>query len=118
MRLLPPLALACVGASLVVAAPGAGASATRNCKPPKYPSLGYFNRLTVSGVPCSTGNKVALAYFKCRTHSGKNLSGRCTSTVLGYKCREVRNQIPVEIDARVTCKRPGKTVVHVYQQNI
>jgi hypothetical protein len=103
----------------LVAATGTAASppahAARTCSPPKYPGLGYFTSLTVRHVSCSTGKKVALAYYRCRTRSGP--AGRCHSRVLGYTCREKRNSIPTEIDARVTCKRGSRLVVHTYQQD-
>jgi hypothetical protein len=102
--------------SLAAAGTGApAAGAARSCAPPKYPSVGYFVRVTVTGVPCATGSKVAVAYYRCRTRTG-NLAGRCAGGVLGYRCHEVRNAIATEIDARVTCTRGRATVVHVYQQ--
>jgi hypothetical protein len=118
MRLRLACALAPAAALLLAAAPSGAASATKSCSPPKYPSIGYFNRLTVSGTSCTTGGKVALAYYRCRTKSGKNLAGRCTTSVLGYRCSEVRHTIPTEIAGRVTCRRGGATVVHVYQQDL
>jgi hypothetical protein len=38
--------------------------------------------------------------------------------VLRYRCTEHRNSIPTEIDARVTCKRGHRVVIHTYQQNL
>jgi hypothetical protein len=83
---------------------------------PKYPGLGYFTSLTVTGVNCATGTKLALAYYRCRTRSGP--SGRCRQRVLGFGCSERRNSIPTEIDGRVTCRRQHGLVVHTYQQNL
>lgn len=91
------------------------AQAGRTCSAPKYPGLGYFTSLTVTGTSCATGSKLAIAYYKCRTRSGP--AGRCSGSVLGFTCHEQRNSIPTEIDARVTCKRHGATVVHTYQQD-
>jgi hypothetical protein len=91
------------------------AQAGRTCSVPKYPGLGYFTSLTVTGTSCGTGDKLVIAYYKCRTRSGP--AGRCGSSVLGFTCHEQRNSIPTEIDARVTCKRHGETVVHTYQQD-
>lgn len=115
------MAAACAAAVLLAAASAAGsvgvsAHAARTCKPPKYPGVGYFTSLSVKGVTCATGNKLVLAYYHCRTRSGP--AGRCTSHVLGFTCHETRNAIPTEIDARVTCKRHGESVVHTYQQDI
>ncbi|MCA1688971.1 MAG: hypothetical protein LC720_00505 [Actinobacteria bacterium] len=98
-------------------AAGPAAHAARSCPVPRYPSVGYFNRLTVTGVSCATGSKLALAYFHCRTRSG-GLAGRCSGGVLGYTCHEVRNSISTELAGRVTCRRRGATIVHVYQQNL
>jgi hypothetical protein len=118
MRLRLSYALAPAVALLLAAAPSGAASATKSCSPPKYPSLGYFNRLTVSGTSCSSGSKLAFAYYRCRTKSGKNLAGRCSASVLGYHCTEVRNADSTVIQARVTCRRHGATIVHVYTQQL
>lgn len=98
-----------------VPAPGV-ARISRACRPPAYPGLGYFTSLSVSGTSCSTGSRVVLAYYYCRTRHGK--TGTCHSTVLGYSCREKRNSIPTEIEARVTCQHGRAEVVHTYQQNV
>ncbi|MEA2315653.1 MAG: hypothetical protein QOI03_2345 [Solirubrobacteraceae bacterium] len=106
------LALAAGGSQ---AAAGPHGHQARSCHAPRYPGLGYFTSLTVSGVSCSTGSQVAVAYYHCRTRSG--VSGRCHGRVLGYTCSEKRNSIPTEIDARVSCRSGGKTVTHTFQQN-
>jgi hypothetical protein len=101
-----------------LAASGAGASparAAKTCKPPKYPGSGYFTSLEVTRVSCTTGRKLALAYYRCRTESGP--AGKCHRRVLRYQCKERRVTIPTEIDARVTCRRGARKVVHTYQQN-
>jgi hypothetical protein len=72
--------------------------------------------LTVKNTSCSTGSKVALAYYHCRLRHGK--AGRCTGGVLGFGCSERRQSIPTEIDARVTCRHGKEEVVHTYQQNL
>ena len=92
------------------------AHSARTCSEPAYPGSGYFTSLTVKGVTCATGRKVTLAHYRCRTRSGP--SGRCHQRVLRYTCSERRNSIPTEIDGRVTCKRPGRTVIYTYQQNV
>lgn len=97
------------------AARAAEAHAARSCSVPRYPGSGYFTSLTVKRVSCATGRKVTLAYYRCRTRSGR--AGRCHKRVLGYRCRERRVTIPTEIDARVSCRRGDKRVVHTYQQN-
>jgi hypothetical protein len=114
--------LVCVSLAALLAAAGATAAkapvahSARSCSPPKYPGSGYFTRLSVTGTTCATGKRVAIAYYHCRLRHGK--AGRCTSRVLGYRCRERRQSIPTEIDATVTCKRGSRKVVHSYQQNL
>jgi hypothetical protein len=117
-RLRYAVAPVVAAALALAAAPSGAAPAAKSCTAPKYPSVGYFNRLTVSATNCATGDKLALAYYRCRTKAGKNPAGRCTSTVLGYRCTEVRHTISTEIAARVTCRRGGATIVHVYQQDL
>ena len=114
MRLLLP-ALAVLSLS-VLAAP----AEAKTCKNPKYPGEGYFTSLTVKGgATCSNGKTLALAYYKCRTDDGADPAGKCTAArVLKYKCKETRNQIPTEIQARVTCTRGERRVVHTYQQDL
>jgi hypothetical protein len=121
-RALKSVLIAAGAAALLAAASATGsaaatAHAAKTCKPPKYPGVGYFTSLRVTGVTCAKGNQLIVAYYKCRTKKGP--AGRCTSTtVLGFRCRETRNSIPVEIDARVTCTRKHEKVVHTYQQDI
>lgn len=95
---------------------GTSARAAATCKAPKYPGAGYFTSLKVKSVSCATGRKVTLAHYRCRTKSSR--SGRCHSKVLNYKCTEVRNSIPTEIDGRVTCKRGSRSVIYTYQQDL
>jgi hypothetical protein len=121
-RFHPVIATACVlgagaigGATQAPAAPVA--SASRSCNVPSYPGSGYFTSLTVKRTTCRFGRRLALAYYHCRTQSGP--AGRChRKWVKGYRCKEVRQSIAVEIDGRVTCKRGLKRVVHTYQQNL
>jgi SGNH domain (fused to AT3 domains) len=116
-RTLGPYLLREVGRA-PVAAPARAPSivdAARPCPPPRYPGSGYFTSLTVNGTSCATGRKLMLAYYRCRLRHGR--AGRCHSTVLGYSCKETRNAIPTEINARVTCKRGRRSIVHTYQQN-
>jgi hypothetical protein len=101
----------------VVPAGGAStASATRACRPPDYPGSGYFTSLTVKHTTCRTGRKLALAYYRCRTESGR--AGRCHRRVMRFRCTEERNRIATEIDARVRCRRGERRVTHTYQQNL
>jgi hypothetical protein len=118
-RFYIPSALLSVIVALTVAAGASAspiASASTTCTPPKYPGSGYFTSLSVTKTTCSTGSKIAKAYYKCRTAHG--LSGRCVKKVSGYACQEKRRSTSVEIDATVTCKNGSKTVKHSYQQNL
>ena len=93
------------------------AHAAKACSVPQYPGSGYFTSLTVKRVGCRTGRKLALAYYRCRTKHGPK--GRCTrARVMRFRCHEVRQSIPTELDGRVTCKRGNKKVVHSYLQNL
>jgi len=103
-------------AAIVALSFAGGASAATTCKPPKYPGSGYFTSLSVTKTSCSTGVKVAKAYYKCRVAHG--VKGHCGKKVLGYTCHETRRSIATEIDAKVTCKRGSKRVVHSYQQDV
>ena len=102
--------------SLVVLVSGTAAASAASCSPPKYPGSGYFTSLTVTKVSCATGKKVALAYYRCRVKNGPK--GRCVKKVEGYACREQRTSIETEINARVTCTRGTRKVVHTFQQNL
>jgi hypothetical protein len=103
--------------SAVVLFSGTAAASAASCSAPKYPGSGYFTSMKVSHVSCSTGKKVTLAHYKCRTKHSK--TGRCSSKtkVLGYRCTEKRRSIETEIDGTVTCKRGSKKVVYSYQQD-
>jgi hypothetical protein len=118
-RFYIPSALVSVVVALTVAAGASAspvASSAATCTPPKYPGSGYFTSLSVTKTSCSTGGKVAKAYYRCRIAHGP--SGRCTKRVDGYKCTEKRRSIATEINATVTCKRGSKVVKHSYQQNL
>lgn len=110
-------ALTALSATLLLALVPSAAQA-RTCTPPRYPGSGYFTSLKAYSVSCSTAKKVTLAHYNCRTSRGKRPKGRCSRTVLGYRCSERRTTIPTEIDARVTCRNGSKRVVYTYQQNL
>jgi hypothetical protein len=118
-RFYIPSALLSVVVALTVAAGASAspiASAAKTCTPPKYPGSGYFTSLSVTGTSCSTGGKVAKAWYKCRVAHG--LKGRCTKKVEGYSCTEKRKSIATEINATVSCKKGSARVKHSYQQNL
>jgi hypothetical protein len=115
MRLAFAALLAAAAVALLAGAPAARAA---TCADGRLPNgNGYFTSLTVTKVSCKTGRRVALGYYKCRIKKGKK--ARCTDKVMGYSCRELkRTQIPTEINARVSCARGARRVVHTYQQNL
>ncbi len=115
---------------LAVGLVGAQSSSARtyNCSPPQYPDTsrgGYFSQLRVSGYSrrsaCRSGRRLALAYYRCRVRRG-GIRGNCSGrTVNRLRCRERRDpdlQSRTEINARVTCRRGSRRIVHVYQQNL
>src|ERR1044072_3816637 len=120
IRLIAALACLVTAGAVGERAEGAGAPiarAAKVCSVPHYPGSGYFTSLSVKGKSCRFGRKLALAYYHCRIRNGK--AGRChKASVLRFHCSEVRQSIPTELDARVTCKHGAKRVVHSYQQNL
>jgi hypothetical protein len=115
------LALVAAGACLAGVQGAAAAETThaaRACSAPKYPGNGYFTSLRVSHTSCGKGRKVALAHYHCRRKHG--VRGHCHHRVLHFRCKENRPasaRIPTQYSSRVTCKRGGRRVVLVYQQN-
>lgn len=107
--------LAAVAIALLAGAPTAHA---RSCAQSRLPGgNGYITSLDVTKVSCKKGRQVALAYYRCRREKGK--TGRCTRKVSGYGCKETtrkQTRIPPEINARVSCKRGARRIVHTYQQ--
>lgn len=110
-------ALAAAAAVLLSGAPSGAAPVAIDCTPPAYPGFGYFDRVTVTRASCATGRRLALAYYRCRTHAGDR-AGRCPGGVLGFRCRELRQTTTTEFHARVTCLRGRARVVHVYTQSL
>ena len=70
-----------------------------------YPMWDYFSK----------GKGVVKAYQKCRRSRG--YMGKCGGAA-GYSCsRRILDKNSVTYDAKVTCKKGHKRVVHTYQQN-
>jgi hypothetical protein len=115
LRALLAAALLAMSFATTAESRDAPASAAQTCKPPKYPGNGYFTSLTVKRASCARGRDVAMAYYRCRVRKG--IRARCTKRVGGFHCKEVRQSIPTEFDAKVTCTRGSSRVVHTYQQN-
>ena len=115
-----------------VASPAQARTKTFSCgdlavsKTPAGLKGGYITGIRVTGSyrkkssACKSGQALALAYYKCRHAKGikANCSGR---TINGLKCSESRpadSQSDDQINARVTCKKGSKKIVHNYQQNL
>ncbi|MEA2441223.1 MAG: hypothetical protein QOH76_2647 [Thermoleophilaceae bacterium] len=116
--------LALLPLSLAVAA-GAGASspevhAARKCNltshEQRHSGASYVTSLNVKKTSCKNGKAVVRAYHKCRRAHG--WKGKCGHKVKGYSCkRKYLATSPFQYDARVTCRRGAKRVVHTYTQN-
>lgn len=116
MRLIT-LPLALVVALAVVALAGVGTASAKSCSAAKYPGDGYFTSLSVSGTSCAKGREVQRAHYRCRVRNGGK-DGRCNRRVEGYRCRETRNRIATELNARVRCTRGSAVIRFTYQQNL
>jgi hypothetical protein len=117
------------GSALVVlalaTAGGAGASspqvhAARSChlsaSEQRHLGASYVTSLSVRKTSCSNGKAVVRAYHKCRRAHG--WKGKCGHKVKGYSCtRHIQLSSPFQYDAKVTCRRGAKRVVHTYTQN-
>lgn len=129
-RIVPPVAAVLVAAACALPA-SSGAASSTTCKlttkqsehlGPTYVTYASGRPgFKVSGVSCAAGQKVIVAFHKCRFKHGK--TGTCTSKVLGYSCREKRSNKEIvagsllSFEGDVTCKRGSASVVHHYQQN-
>lgn len=128
VRVAPLAILACLAmATLGVAATSADAKSsttksTRSCKPPNYPGDGYFNEIRATRISCGYAKEFVVRYYKCRTRSSEsrrtNKSGRCTSRLSRFTCREKRASISTQIASTVTCRRGTTRIIHSYQQNL
>jgi hypothetical protein len=124
LRRTPLLAVAATVGALAVlpagaqAAGGPEAVAAKACSlAGKTRSLGptYTTSLSVRRVSCASGESLVEAYYKCRVRNGGR-KGRCGG-VSGYSCSEKRsNVIRTQFDARATCTKGRKKVVHTYTQ--
>jgi hypothetical protein len=114
---LAVLSLATVAGSAAGSSPRAHAAGSCHLSTHDQRNLGasYVTSLSVSHVSCSTGKSVVRAYQACRSRHG--WKGSCGSAA-GYSCsRRILDSSSVQYDARVTCSRGSKRVVHTYTQN-
>ena len=123
---------AVVGVAGLVGAASPAHAKTFSCgdlpvsKTPSGLKGGYITQITVTGSyttkssACKSGRALALAYYKCRR--AKGIRATCSGkTINGLKCSESRpadSQSDDQINARVTCKKGSKKIVHNYQQNL
>ncbi len=118
-RTLAGTALVLAIAAFSAAAPASGAPAAKTCdvlKDAQRLGPSYVTSLTVQGVSCTTGKRVVRAYYRCRIDAG-GVRSLCHKRVLGYRCRELREGVAVQFDAKVTCTRGTRRVRHTYTQN-
>ena len=122
-RFLTTLALTACLLVAGLASAQSSMAATRSCaSPARKVGLkgGYFSQLRVTNVRCSEGKRVVYGYYSCRMSKGGNKASCHGRTIRGLRCTEYRDpdlSIPTEFNARVTCRKGSKKVVHVYQQN-
>ena len=113
------LLLVALTAASTSAAAGPRARAAGSCNiNGQQRSLGasYVTSLSVKHTSCKKGKAVVRAYHKCRRAHGWR--GKCKHRVKHFKCtRHIQASSPVQYDAKVTCKRGTKRVVHTYTQN-
>jgi hypothetical protein len=81
----------------------------------------YVTSLKVQGVTCAKAEKVIRAYHRCRHQSG-GPAGNCSSTVLGFRCKDgARTGVPnVQYDATAKCRKltnSAKRIKSSYTQN-
>jgi hypothetical protein len=116
---LSSLLAALAGAAAAVSAPASHASSAASCSVAgQERKLGptYVTSLRVTGTSCAGAKRLVKGYYRCRVKHGSK-AGRCTARVLRYRCSERRfNVIPTQYDARVTCRRGARRVVHDYTQ--
>ncbi len=76
----------------------------------------YVIRLRARGTSCRRAKRLVRAYHRCRyRRGGRRGRGR---SVRGYRCRERRfGVISTQFNSRVSCRRGGRRVSHLYQQN-
>lgn len=89
----------------------------------KQQNLGasYVTSLKVQGVSCTKGEKLIKAYHQCRHQTG-GPAGNCSSTLLGFKCKDgKRTGVPnVQYNATAKCHKvsnASKRVKSSYTQN-
>ena len=112
---LPLLLTAAASVALLGAAP-ASAAGCRLSSSEQRGGLGatYTTSLSVKGVSCSGGKRVARTFQACRKRNG-GADGRCNRRVRRFSCSERRsNKIRTQYDSRVTCKRGSRRVIFTY----
>jgi hypothetical protein len=75
----------------------------------------YVTKLTVTSVTCAKGKTVVKAFQRCRRSNG-GVSGRCTTSVQGYRCTETRDTIPTQFVSRASCRSGSRAIRFTYTQ--
>jgi hypothetical protein len=75
----------------------------------------YVTKLTVTSVTCAKAKSVVKAFQRCRRSNG-GVSGRCTTSVQGYRCSETRDTIPTQFVARASCRSGSRAIRFTYTQ--
>lgn len=109
------LAVAVASATLGLSALGASPASAAVCGGlPAYPGQGYFTSLKVTNISCSGGKDVMKAHYRSRIKNG--IKGRSRG-FNGWSCTERRQASSTEYNARVICKKSGRTVNYTYSQD-
>jgi hypothetical protein len=108
--LLP--AAACI--ALIGAAPASAAGCHLSTSEQRGLGATYTTSLSVKGVSCAKGKRVARAFQACRKSNG-GADGRCDHRVRRFSCSERRsNRIRTQYDSSVTCRRGARRVHLTY----
>lgn len=124
MRTLIRIAFASAFLGALVASSAAADNVTSATKCPltskEQRSLGasYVTSLSIEGITCGEGKRIAVAFNNCRTSGGRP-QGRCHRKVAHYTCGERRYaKMPgVHYASAVTCAWGSKRVLITYIQD-
>ena len=112
------LVLAALTALAVAALPAPADAALRRCSVAgKERTFGasYVTSLHRQRTTCRNAERVVRSFHRCRRRAG-GADGRCTRRVRLYRCRETRRRGATQYDARVSCRRGVRLIVHRYTQ--
>jgi len=75
----------------------------------------YVTKLMVTSVTCTKAKSVVKAFQRCRRSNG-GVTGRCTTSVQGYRCTETRDTIPTQFVSRASCRSGSRAIRFTYTQ--